>query len=95
MNEQHQQHQKNDFDGSDIISQEDRAPTNGNVRQRKKWTKQMNENIIHCFYEITSRRLNDGKKYTRTTPQLNSESVINVLRSQKQLTPITSDEEIG
>ena len=53
MNEQHQQHQKNDFDGSDIISQEDRAPTNDNVQQRKKWTKQMNEKIIRCFYEIT------------------------------------------
>ena len=36
MNEQHQQYQQNDFDGSDIISHEDRAPTNGNVRQRKK-----------------------------------------------------------
>ena len=60
MNEQHQQHQKNDFDGSDIISQEDRAPTNDNVQQRKKWTKQMNEKIIRCFYEITLRRLNES-----------------------------------
>ena len=38
--------------------------------------------------------MNDGKKYTRTTPQLKSESVINVLRSQKEPTPITSDEEM-
>ena len=60
MNEQHQQHQKNDFDGSDIISQEDRAPTNDNVQQRKKWTKQMNEKIIRCFYEITLRRPNES-----------------------------------
>ena len=60
MNEQHQQHQKNDFDGSDIISQEDRAPTNDNVQQRKKWTKQMNEKIIRCFYEIILRRPNES-----------------------------------
>ena len=60
MNEQHQQYQQNDFDGSDIISQEDRAPTNDNVQQRKKWTKQMNEKIIRCFYEITLRRPNES-----------------------------------
>ena len=72
MEEQHQQHQQNDFDGSDVISQEDRAPTNGNVQQRKKWTKQMNENIIRCFYEITLRRPNESyrKEFHRRWKEL-------------------------
>ena len=55
-----QQHQQNEFDGFSIISQEGRAPTNENVQQRKKWTKQMNENIICCFYEITLQRPNES-----------------------------------
>ena len=59
MEQQQQQHQQNEFDGTDIISQEDRASTNTtNVRQRKKWTKEMNVNIIRCYFNTTQRRPN-------------------------------------
>lgn len=40
---------------SSNISQEDRTQPNINVRQRLKWTKTMNKDVIRCFYNTTLR----------------------------------------
>jgi len=50
--QEHQQHQQNENGEPSVVSQEDRAQTiNKNVRRRKKRTKQMNIDIVRCYYK--------------------------------------------
>ena len=91
MEEEHHQHQQNDFDGSNIISQEDRAPANANVQQWKKWTKQMNETIISCFYNTTLRIPNQSyrKEFQRRWKEIYPEDSSTEQRICDQRSQIT------
>ena len=60
------------------------ANRNGNATRRRKWTRQMNREVMFCYYHVLEQRLADQKRYLLTSGSLTESELEEIKRKTAQ-----------